>query len=796
MGQKISPSFRLAAAMTILAVSLLLFGHFLGLVPDETKHQIDARAFISEALATQLSTSASRSDTPGLEATIDAVVKRNKNVLSIAVRRKDGSIVSGSATHQRNWNHRVGEKSTPTHVRVPLFEGSAEWGAVEIVFTELKGAASTLGVPASLISLIAVVGAAGLALFYFLLKRALRELDPSNVIPERVQNAFNTLAEGVLILDNDDNILLSNTALSSVTGRSPAAMLGDKPAALSWTEAPTPGFPWHIALQQGKPVTGVKMSLQDQTGTVRSFMVNASCIRDGSGKIAGTIATFDDVTDLEQKNEDLRIAVHQLQLSDVEIKQRNEELEYMASHDSLSGCLNRRAFFAKFETMMEQACAGDRHLSCIMVDLDHFKSVNDRFGHGVGDDVIRGVAAVLRANCRAQDIAGRYGGEEFCGVFIDLGEEESRQLAEKIRIQIYEKSPDWFPSGEHATGSIGLAMREGPYGPEATAELTDRADQALYAAKEGGRNRVVLFSNMEACTGEPDDAVSGGDPAVESSGDTESSLNAWMEEHIRKALNDRQLMLYYQPIIAAETGRLIAVEALLRCTSPALADVPVSRLIEAAEQTGLIVELGEWVLETAIAQFLSWRLQGINLPKMSVNVSGIQLSKPDTTDRLIAVVRNSGIEPERLQLEITETARVEDVDLACTVLATLQSMGVQIALDDYGTGQASLVYLRLFTPDMLKIDRSFVGELESKPEDRVLVSALIQLAHNLGARVTAEGVETAQQLDVLRELGCDEAQGFGIAYPMPVDAATRWLQLFSPEASRDPAAVEPPKAVA
>ena len=252
-----------------------------------------------------------------------------------------------------------------------------------------------------------------------------------------------------------------------------------------------------------------------------------------------------------------------------------------------------------------------------------------------------------------------------------------------------------------------------------------------------------------------------------------------IEAGIRRALEQDEFTLHYQPILDLRTGRPIAAEALLRCTGEGLRDTPIGVLISIAEQTGLMSLISKWVLQTAISQMQNWLDNGIELPKISINMSAIQLRNSMAIDQLMQIVSEMNLAPQKLQVEITETAAIQDVDAASKMLKKLQQFGVQIALDDFGTGQSSLKYLQKFRPDVLKIDRSFIDKIDVSRTDATLVSAVIAMSHRMGLRVVAEGVETTAQMDRVRELGCDEAQGYLIARPMPATVMADWLRLFA-----------------
>ncbi len=497
MFRKITPIIRLSLGVTALTLSIAFGAELIGLTPDVAKEKLQARSRIAEALTVQLSAAAARDDKYALDQTIAAVVTRDPAIRSVAMRRKDGSAVSMSKDHMKYWTDPEGEVSTPANVQVPLYNGDDYWGRVEIAFTELDRSYSVLGFSEQSLRLFAFLGISGLLLYYLLLKRSLRQMDPGRVVPDRVQAAFDTLDEGVAIVDEKEQILLINQALSELFGRQPAEVVGIKLSEFNWRhwedEAATIGFPWRRAISGVQSSVQVPMGIRLPSNEIKNFNVNASCIVDESGKTAGAIVTFSDVTTLEKQNANLEMAVKKLMVTEEDLVQRNLELQYLANHDPMTGCLNRRNLFLQFNEIMGRAKAGNGAVACLMIDIDHFKRINDRYGHGVGDDVIIGVAKVLSASCRSNDLVGRYGGEEFCVVLDGFEEAEAIAVGEEIRLKVLEKSEAWLQQGNTVSVSIGLATLDD--GPENSDELVNMADKALYFAKETGRNRVIRWEH-------------------------------------------------------------------------------------------------------------------------------------------------------------------------------------------------------------------------------------------------------------------------------------------------------------
>jgi diguanylate cyclase (GGDEF)-like protein len=428
---------------------------------------------------------------------MESVVSRNPEILSIAIRGADGKLLVEAGGHEVSWIEPGDGKSTATHMLVPLRNADVPQGRIEIVFRPFDTKENVLGVPRAMMPFIGFIGIAGFAGYYFVLKRSLRELDPGRAIPERVKEAFDTLAEGVLIMDEREYVLLANDTFVKNIYTIPEGLLGFDASELPWlpghggTQAPE--LPWRIAMRDEKPVLGVSMGIHDRFGDQRRLLVNATRIVDGRGMVRGVIATFDDVTVLHQTNEQLHLSIDQLHISQLKISEQNQLLQRLATSDPLTGCLNRRTFFAEAEIALQNARSQNQRISFLMLDADHFKSINDRFGHVTGDKVLIGVVEVMKQVCGEGDLVGRYGGEEFCILATRSVEWDVERLADQIRLAISGVAT-WLPNGERVTISIGIATLT-----DVACEIADlvkRADEALYAAKTSGRNRFVNWSSM------------------------------------------------------------------------------------------------------------------------------------------------------------------------------------------------------------------------------------------------------------------------------------------------------------
>lgn len=494
-----SPVLQISLGLLSLTISLIFAAYAFGLFPNEEKAALQARARIAESLAVQFASLAGRNDADAIMDTIDTVLNRDGDVLSIGIRGPDGKLIVGSKDHQSRWKEPADGKSTPTHVQVPLFNGDVPTGRIELLFRPLPSGQFILGVPQTLIGFVGFMAIIGFAGTFCILKYALWELDPGRVIPERVKAAFDALAEGILILDEKQRVVLANQAFVNKIHGGGKSLLGADVNGLPWAlveMAQTDGeAPWQTALRMATPVLDVPMAIHRHSGEVRRLSANATCIIDGSGHVRGVIATFDDVTLLHQTNELLNESMQRLHGSQARIFEQNRQLQFLASCDSMTGCLNRRTFFEQAEQTLRTAQRQRQSMAFLMLDADHFKTINDRFGHVTGDKVLIGLAGEIKAACREQHLVGRYGGEEFCIAVTGLPDHGVERLAERIRLAVASHT-DWLPNGESVTVSIGIASIND--GSADIADLVKRADEALYRAKVSGRNRYVCWETMDA----------------------------------------------------------------------------------------------------------------------------------------------------------------------------------------------------------------------------------------------------------------------------------------------------------
>ena len=492
---KLLPAVRISISLVLLTASILLFADVMGYIPNQTKSTLEARKNISEALAIQFSTLTSHRDEKKISHILDRLVKRNDDIVSAGVRDPFGKLVFKAGDHVINWNTENSGPSTTTQVIVPIFKGHEKWRIVEIAFKPIPSAMGFGILSRSTGVLIGFVTIAGFFGYLFVIRRTLRELDPSAVIPERVNAAFNTLEEGVLILDEKEQIVLANTAFAENLERTTESLMGQTASELKWnftsTKIEEKPYPWLETLSKGESQIGVTLELEVPSGETRVFTVNCAPILDSKGKPRGVLVTFDDVTELVEKNDELHQMVDKLEVSQTKVQQQNKELHYLATKDPLTGCLNHRAFDGIFGTLFDVAKTGNSDLTCLMVDIDQFKLVNDTYDHAICDEVIKLLANILHENTRNEDAVGRYGGEEFCIVLPGLDLEAAELVAETIRLRVEEDSANNSYPGPRMTTSLGVAsIRDCAKDPS---ELNNQADKALYVAKESGGNRVIKW---------------------------------------------------------------------------------------------------------------------------------------------------------------------------------------------------------------------------------------------------------------------------------------------------------------
>ncbi|ATJ84064.1 EAL domain-containing protein [Halomonas beimenensis] len=435
---------------------------------------------------------------------------------------------------------------------------------------------------------------------------------------------------------------------------------------------------------------------------------------------------------------------HMLLFSDItSLKVAEQRLERLAWYDALTGLANRSLFNLRLDEALQGEASA--RTAVIFIDLDHFKDINDTYGHSLGDELLRQVADRLRTCVQSRDTVARFGGDEFTVLLRDIADEAQALAIARRILKTLAEPYDLGVACCFTTASLGitLAARHG----RSAESLLRNADQAMYEAKAQGRQQVVIF-----------------DPAI----DERHQLRLRYEAGLREALTNGELFVHYQPRYDIAGERILAAEALLRWQSEAHGLVPPSTFIPIAENSSLIVELGRFVLGAACRQAAAWAAAGLEIP-VSVNLSPRQLHEPDLIRDIHEATRRAGLPTRLLELEITETHLMDSIDQLLPVLHQIRAMGVGLAIDDFGTGYSSLTYLKRLPIELLKVDRSFIVDVPGDPDDEILLTAIISMAHSLGFRVVAEGVETERQRTFLERLGCDELQGFLLGRPQAAD---------------------------
>lgn len=491
----LSPLIRMSFSLTLLTVSLLLISDLLGLMPDTRHAELQSRKLVAESLAVQLSNEITGKRLQSVDQILQSMVERNQIITSVGVRKIDNELVAEFGGHERYWTLQTGDKSTATQVLVPLSNGQLRWGSVEITFTDLAGSSGFFTLRSSFFGIILCISLGGFLVYLLFLKRALRELNPDAVIPERVSKALDTLSEGLLIVDEKGFIVFANSVFAAKVCLKPKALLGKDIDGFGWGsyDKGCNGLqqPWADVLA-GEVLTGsVTMTLRNGLNEVVIFNVNASPITATEGEIRGVLITFDDITEIEAKNDELHRALQKLENSQNEISRQNQELQWLAARDPLTGVLNRRSLTHHMDILFREAREEGGEFSCIMVDIDHFKLVNDRYGHAAGDETIKLVTHILTESSRSGDLVGRLGGEEFILVLPETNINAAARIAEEVRLAIEAADTAKIHSNLRITSSFGIAALSD--GAVSAPDLLARADKALYVAKETGRNRVVCW---------------------------------------------------------------------------------------------------------------------------------------------------------------------------------------------------------------------------------------------------------------------------------------------------------------
>ena len=432
-------------------------------------------------------------------------------------------------------------------------------------------------------------------------------------------------------------------------------------------------------------------------------------------------------------------------------KQYKNELEKLTTHDVLTGLPNRALLRDRLEQGIHRWVRQEQGAVVAFLNLDHFKNVNDAFGHSVGDQVLTAVGTVLQASVRKNDTVARIGNDEFVLILEQIEEKELHILLQRLVEQI---SQPIKALRQEITISCSIGYCRFPADGATADALLNAADTAMYRAKDLGRATISCYN-----------------PAMQGA----ISERMTMERRMRQALAQDEFVLHYQPKLDLLNGKVVGLEALVRWQDPQLGLIAPVRFISVAEETGLIVPLGDWILRTACEQAAAWCREGIDMP-VAVNLSARQFLQPDLVSRVAQIIHATALAPHLLELELTESLSMDSPEKSIAVLGALKALGVTLTIDDFGTGYSNLSYLKRFPLDKLKLDQSFVRDMTQSSEALAIAQAIITLAHGLHLKVVAEGVETAEQLALLTRQGCDEMQGYFFSKPLPVAQCTELLR--------------------
>ncbi|MCH8921085.1 MAG: EAL domain-containing protein, partial [Chloroflexi bacterium] len=549
---------------------------------------------------------------------------------------------------------------------------------------------------------------------------------------------LNSAGEGIYGLDLEGKTTFVNPAAARMIGWEVKELIG-KPQhdILHHSKPDGSPYPWascpiYAALNDGSVNHVDSEVFWRRDGTSFPVEYASTPILDERGELAGAVVTFRDIT---------------------ERKQAEETIKHLAYHDALTNLANRTMFEDRLAVTLAQARRKGRMAAVMFLDLDQFKVVNDTVGHALGDRLLQSVAERLTGLVRDGDTVARVGGDEFTLLLAEVERvEEVAEVAERVLDAL--RQP-WVLNGHEfrITTSIGIAMF--PSDGEDADSLLSNADTAMYRAKDQGRDNYKLYT-----------------PAM----NARIVERLALENSLRHGLERGEFLVYYQPQVDIASGKIVGMEALVRWQHPERGLVFPAEFIPVAEETGLIVPLGEWVLRTACAQNKAWQEAGFPPMRVAVNLSARQFQQRDLIEEVDVVLKETGLEARWLQLEITEGMAMQDVESNIAVLRKLREMGVQIAIDDFGTGHSSLSYLSRLPIDVIKIDQSFIQDLTTDPNDAAIARSIIVMAHNLKLKVIAEGVETEEQLAFLKKRRCDEMQGYLFSKPAPAEAFEEMLK--------------------
>jgi len=547
-----------------------------------------------------------------------------------------------------------------------------------------------------------------------------------------LEEVIRHLSIGVVIMDADFCVTSVNDAYCTISGKSEAEMLGERPPFEDLIKVHPEIY--DAAVKSLRLNGAWESELWDTSDYGEKFAIHISItsIIDQTGSLSQYGAIISDVT---QRKKD------------------EEHIRYQANFDTLTGLPNRALFVDRLEQSLAAMARADSKLALLFIDLDGFKLVNDTLGHDKGDDLLREAGTRIASCTRGGDTVARLGGDEFTVIMPNLHDaRDAPVVAQRILDAL--TTPFVLDGTESfVSGSIGITIF--PDDAKLSGDLLKNADAAMYRAKDLGKANYQFFT---------------------------ADLNEQVVERLSikngliKALERKEFELFYQPKLSLSSGTFESVEALMRWQSPDLGMVSPARFIPVLEETGMVVEVGAWAIQTACAQHQKWVDEGLGQKRMAVNLSARQLREMSFVSVLQDILQDSGMSPEWLEIEITESMLMSDTESAVTSLNVLHDMGIHVAMDDFGTGYSSLSYLKRFPIDTIKIDQAFVAEITSSSDDAEIIRTIINMGKTLHRQIVAEGVETEAQLALLKEYGCDHIQGYLLSRPVPGDALAEFFR--------------------
>jgi diguanylate cyclase (GGDEF)-like protein/PAS domain S-box-containing protein len=543
---------------------------------------------------------------------------------------------------------------------------------------------------------------------------------------------FEATQDAIVVTDREARIVATNPAFTQISGYTAQEVVGQSVALLHAGDPDAAAFEQMVQSIVKTGHWSGEVLARRKNGDVYPGLLSASVVKDDAGQVINHVAVFIDIT---------------------ERKAEQHLIDFLSNHDALTGLPNRILARQRFEQTLAVARREGRCVAVMCLDLDRFKSINDSYGHDIGDKALQVVSKFLTETVRESDTVTRQGGDEFQIIVSDDAQfGVTMALAQKILAGLRK---ELVIDGQQitVTSSIGIAvsLTDG----DSFDELVRNADTALFRAKEIGRDNYAFFTERM---------------------DAEIRDKLAIQGQLRGAIARDEFEVHYQPQVCLKTGAMVGAEALLRWDNAVLGKVPPNRFIPLAEEYGLVNSIGEWVLESVCAQMKVWHDQGLGDIKVAVNLAAGQFANDATVPYVESTLRKFGVSAAHLGLEITEGTVMGDPNKAVAALRRLKDIGVSISLDDFGTGYSSLGYLKRFPIDVLKIDKSFVDDVTTNTADAAIALSVISLAHNLNMRVIAEGVETREQVQFLTERGCDEMQGYYFSRPVNADAFTALLR--------------------